>query len=105
MMSEPNLASDIYHLSPDEIERWDFVYATRLEAMLEADVAIWRENLKKPHATTEACRWEYLTSCCPEYETSTVGKDMEWFPSVIRYLCMRTEQAVNASEPPLGAEV
>lgn len=98
-MSDLNLATDVYQLSPDEIERWDSLYEVRggFDEIIQSNATQWLEELMPLHGTTEACRWDFLRTSFPQYDSEEFRpKDISEFPSVLRYLCMRTEEAANA---------
>jgi hypothetical protein len=84
----------IYCLSLDEIERFDVIYANNplARAMIEDSATGWRESLRSMFETAEACRGAFLRNCTQF--TAPDACKMEEFPSVARYLCLRTEQRV-----------
>jgi len=65
--------------------------------MIQSNATQWLNDLMPLHGTTEACRWEFLRTGFPQCDSlGHTPKDISEFPSVLRYLCMRTEEAVNA---------
>lgn len=92
-----NLALNIYHLTPDELEHWDFVYKRNptFAEMINDSAAAWRDRLRSTFDTEEKCRWAFLQISCEGDKTPcTKNTEMRNFPSVARYMCLCTEQRV-----------
>lgn len=92
-----NLALNIYHLTPDELEHWDFVYK-RIPAfveMIDDSAAVWRDRFRPIFDTEEECREVFLKTCCEGDKTPcTQDAEMCNIPSLARYMCLCTEQRV-----------
>ncbi len=91
-----NFAIDAYHLTPDKLERFDFVYERKptFAAMIEDSAAAWRYRFRSIYKTEQECRWAFLQSVCSENKPLFSPKEMREVPSVARYLCLCTERRV-----------
>lgn len=88
-----NLASEVYQLSPDDLERYDYLYqeTRNFHEMVKENAIAWKK-LRSACLTDADCRIQFLEIACNHQISHPL--QMVDIPEVARYLCLRTEEFV-----------